>query len=417
LVDLLPKIDYVIRNSAKALSVMPPEYFANEPLTMMSDIWALGCILGELSTGKRVFPGDTPESILHSILHTLPQFHNKYAAIIKKMLTKNPNVRPTVKQLKMKFCSLTNTPVPAQISGNIRGDIRTVKLQALAILNEPHSDDDLYIKALREFVKDNFNTKLVMSHLREAAPNNGDAECFLGHFYRYGISIPHNYINAVQMYRSAVQKNSVMAMTALALCLWFGIGTEKNYQESLFLFWEAAARGDGNAFNCLAIRYEVGDFVSQDRSEAARLFQCAMEKGNTDAVFHMALCYQTGNGIAQNCEKAFEYFKTTSENGNIDAMVLLATCYQNGSGVKKNEKEAVKLYREAVQKGNVTATMALALCYKNGIGVYKENAIALRLYRDAAERGSSTALYAIGNCYKNGQGIAQNYGEAFKNFQ
>jgi serine/threonine protein kinase len=55
------------------LHYMSPEQIRGQDLDGRSDIFSAGCILYELLTGERPFPGDSPTSILYRIVHEEPE--------------------------------------------------------------------------------------------------------------------------------------------------------------------------------------------------------------------------------------------------------------------------------------------------------------------------------------------------------
>ena len=53
-------------------SYMSPEQVKEEPITPLSDIFSLGCVLYELLTGEQAFPGDNYFSIMYKIINEEP---------------------------------------------------------------------------------------------------------------------------------------------------------------------------------------------------------------------------------------------------------------------------------------------------------------------------------------------------------
>ena len=95
------------------LCYMSPEQLNYEELDPRTDIWALGVVLFELITGQLPFNGDTPETILYSILNNEPEPMSKkrpdipsqLEQVVKKALAKDrhkrcPDIRSMMKDLQ-----------------------------------------------------------------------------------------------------------------------------------------------------------------------------------------------------------------------------------------------------------------------------------------------------------------------------
>jgi len=67
---------------------MSPEQARGRPVDKRSDIWAFGCVVFELLTGRRAFPGETVSDIIGAILHSEPQ-----------LTALPPDVPPRVREL------------------------------------------------------------------------------------------------------------------------------------------------------------------------------------------------------------------------------------------------------------------------------------------------------------------------------
>jgi serine/threonine-protein kinase len=53
---------------------MSPEQARGEPADQRADVWAFGCVLYEMLTGKRAFPGPTPSDVIAAIIEREPQW-------------------------------------------------------------------------------------------------------------------------------------------------------------------------------------------------------------------------------------------------------------------------------------------------------------------------------------------------------
>ena len=77
--------------------VMSPEHYRNQPLTNASDVFALGLVLFELSTGGHPFPRRCPLEALYAIanrraptLNSQPAHSRSLDSLILAMLAKDP---------------------------------------------------------------------------------------------------------------------------------------------------------------------------------------------------------------------------------------------------------------------------------------------------------------------------------------
>jgi eukaryotic-like serine/threonine-protein kinase len=80
---------------------MAPEQLEGKPPDVRSDIWALGCVLYEMATGKRAFEGTTPASIISAIMRDEPRVMSELAPMappsleraVRQCLAKDPDDR------------------------------------------------------------------------------------------------------------------------------------------------------------------------------------------------------------------------------------------------------------------------------------------------------------------------------------
>src|SRR6202158_5908984 len=75
---------------------MSPEQAQGKPADKRADIWAFGCVLYELLTGKRAFQGETVSDTLAAVLTKEPEWERvpvKVQRLLKRCLEKDPQKR------------------------------------------------------------------------------------------------------------------------------------------------------------------------------------------------------------------------------------------------------------------------------------------------------------------------------------
>lgn len=83
---------------------MSPEIFKNKPYSYKSDVWALGCVLYEMTTLTHAFDANSLNGLAGKIIKgRYPPIHHKYSKflrdLISDMLMTNPQQRPDMDQI------------------------------------------------------------------------------------------------------------------------------------------------------------------------------------------------------------------------------------------------------------------------------------------------------------------------------
>jgi hypothetical protein len=94
---MAPTVDGVLLGTAPYMS---PEQARGKPVDKRTDIWAFGCVLYEMLTGRRAFDGDTSSDVIASILEREPDFSLLPATtpphivrLLARTLDKDPRTR------------------------------------------------------------------------------------------------------------------------------------------------------------------------------------------------------------------------------------------------------------------------------------------------------------------------------------
>jgi len=113
---------------------MAPEQVRGQPADHRSDIFALGCVLYELLSGTRAFPGETGADVLsailtkvpHSLTETEPGLPTALSEIVERCLEKSPEQRfQSARDLAFALRSVSASAPPVR-SETIRGKPRRV---------------------------------------------------------------------------------------------------------------------------------------------------------------------------------------------------------------------------------------------------------------------------------------------------
>ena len=118
---------------------MPPESMrggAGAP----GDVFALGVMLHEMLSGELPFNGDSPLALLYTIANeepkplraARPEAPEAVAALVARMLVKDPEARPDVATVARDLAALTGAPLPA-----VAGDTVELDVEPLAAAHAP----------------------------------------------------------------------------------------------------------------------------------------------------------------------------------------------------------------------------------------------------------------------------------------
>lgn len=86
---------------------MSPEIFKNKPYSYKSDVWALGCVLYEMTSLNHAFDATSLNGLAQKIIKgKYPPIHHKYSKnlrdLVAQMLNINPQLRPDLDQILRK---------------------------------------------------------------------------------------------------------------------------------------------------------------------------------------------------------------------------------------------------------------------------------------------------------------------------
>ena len=155
---------------------------------------------------------------------------------------------------------------------------------------------------------------------RAALAGNAMAQASLGFQYATGLGVMQDQVEAVRLYRLAVQQGCIVALFTLAKVLCDGEGCDKS------------------------------------PVQAVKWMRRAVELSSSDAQTELARWYMFGEcGLPTNYKEAMRLAKLGAAAGNGIAMNHMGSLFHNGWGVAKDHDEACKWYRQAAALGEESA--------------------------------------------------------------
>ena len=183
--------------------------------------------------------------------------------------------------------------------------------------------------------------------------------------------------------------------------------SKSDYIEAVEWYRKAAERNHAKAQCFLGHCYASGWGVTEDEVEAVKWFQKSAESGYADSQRWLGDFYEH----TQDYLSAFKWYRKGAEQGDFSCQQMLGDFYYDGKGVPKDNIEAANWYRKAAEQGLVTAQSSLAWlnCDSNKIEHVK-------WLRKAAEQGDEKAqirlsiiLFAGGYLPEEQQDIVEAY--------
>jgi len=113
---------------------MSPEQARGKAVDKRSDIWAFGCVLYEMLTGRRAFEGDDTADVLAAVLNKEPQFDRVPARmrwLLAKCLEKNPKRR--LRDIGDAFLLLDEPPRPTPARASLPWAVAAVATLVAAV--------------------------------------------------------------------------------------------------------------------------------------------------------------------------------------------------------------------------------------------------------------------------------------------
>ncbi|GBC21969.2 kinase-like domain-containing protein [Rhizophagus irregularis DAOM 181602=DAOM 197198] len=384
-------------------------------LNKKSDVYSIGVLLWEISSGQPPFHGIPCDdglalSILQGLRETsLPNTSIDYIKIYTDCWNIEPDNRPTINQ--------------------VVDELKVIITKENIIIKDFHLYNDTNnVQSLNDHQLPNLNIserigvnvsehKAFELYQKAADLGNPFGINDLGYCYKNGIGTDIDKKKAFELYQKLAELGNSMGIYNLGDCYEEGIGTDVDKKKAFELYQKAADLGNSFGINNLGHFYEKGIGTDIDKKKAFELYQKPADLGNSLGINNLGHCYDDGIGTDIDKKKAFELYQKAAELENSSAIYNLGSCYENRIGIDIDKKKAFELYQKAADLGNSTGINDLGNCYENGIGTEIDKKKALELYQKAADLGNVDAIYNLGLCYSKGIGTDIDKKKAFELYQ
>ncbi|RHZ71643.1 hypothetical protein Glove_256g189 [Diversispora epigaea] len=448
LTKIMPESLRFLKNTLGPIQYIDPQYlefFGAIGKNKGSDIFSLGIILWEISSGNSPFEMEPSSNIdlLNNIvkgkremiiLGTPPKYKEIYADCWNHNGNSRPDISQVVKNLSEIIISGESVEIktPQSQPYNVTDEVISVKSEIsnkqkeeLEVKSDPSfvADSDevnMFIKDLFEFFIDLYEKQdqgmhsiMVKNYIREHEKNpvtilhemishpshfHYRFTSLIGFFYRHGIGTIVDNKMALKLFSLASNEIIDMKNTS-PNSLSLRKLHEKNREIGLIYLADMHLKGLG---------------VKQNLKDAFQIYSKVADEGSIRALTCVAMCHECGYGVEKNEKKAFELYWKSAEEGCLAGQRSVGACYRKGAGTLVDDSEAFRWFMKSAFSGNIYAMANIGYCYSNGIGVGKDYKEAFKWYLKAAEKESPIAQTNLAICYEKGEGVDKDEVKAFE---
>ncbi len=184
--------------------------------------------------------------------------------------------------------------------------------------------------------------------LQIAEQGEAIAQFTLGGWYREGLNVPQNDVEAVKWYRHAAEQGFSHAQLHLARMYYVGKGIEKDEAEAMKWYRLAAEQGDAEAQYSLGCSLKFG--CGRDDTEATKWMYRAAKQGLTEAQSSLGDKYYRGEGVSMDYVQAYFWLNLASTTDYLAEHLKTMVAKRM---TKEQIAEAKKLSREFKPKKGI----------------------------------------------------------------
>jgi serine/threonine protein kinase/TPR repeat protein len=187
---------------------------------------------------------------------------------------------------------------------------------------------------------------------------------------------------------------------------------QRLYTQAGPLLNQACSGGGWEACRDLGRMYHEGLGLARNDARAAMLFEKACDAGYAAGCDSLGISYQNGQGVGRDMARAASLYARACDAGVAKGCNNLGVLYATGNGVARDDARAAALYAKACDEGEAMSCSNLGNIYASGRGVERNDARAVQLYAKACEDGDGAGCSNLGNRYRLGLGVDKDPGKA-----
>lgn len=197
-----------------------------------------------------------------------------------------------------------------------------------------------------------------------------------------------------------------------------GIPFPKNFRCVFNLARNLAIKGDAHAQCVLGQIYSQGfpGYVEPNLQKGIYFLELSAKQNFAYAYLVLGELYHDGKHATKDIAKAIKYYEQGSKLGDRTCPNKLGIIYEFGSSVPVNKDMAYKYYKLAAERGDCAAQLNIGYLYEDPEYKYKDFKKAFEYYQLSAFQDHFDGYYNLGNMLNYGRGIQANYKQAMYYF-
>ncbi|GBC22181.2 kinase-like domain-containing protein [Rhizophagus irregularis DAOM 181602=DAOM 197198] len=361
---LSKRIEASSKKHSNLFGVIPyidPKRFVSEnkeySLNEKSDVYSVGVLLWEISSGQRPFFKDDYDVRLAIRIHVgsresiIPGTPREYSNLYTECWDGEPDNRPSiidvVKRLK-EFSTPQSDMLKIIEEIDIKNSSSHEKSQLIEAFTHAEVSESNKVNEDNETKKALVNkiVELIFGEINEEKDQNIRNQNIYD-------NLNSNKITLLEIYNwLLINQNEPNFVFLLGYFNYFETGTDKNNDEAFRLFNKASKENHILSQYYVGLCYEFGHGTLKDEDLAFENFKNIADKNYALGQFKTGYFYHKGISAKKNLKEAFIWYQKAANNGNLMAMFNLGKMYKDGEGTNKDIDKAIYWCNKSFEGGN-----------------------------------------------------------------
>ncbi|OHT10631.1 hypothetical protein TRFO_04121 [Tritrichomonas foetus] len=350
------------RNVGDVYYMSPEIIKGSDTYSFQTDLFSLGVIIYELSTGKNPYNGfcllDVTKKVATANLGELPLSSGTISKLFEQCTSLDVADRAASFYLEKMF-EEEHLFFANSNDVEILHFIEKIKQERIEY---------------QDFV-DQHQRKDAQVLIAEAEKGHSNAQHSVGFMYKNGWLVDCDLNKSFEWFSKAAEQGNSASMYEIGLMYKNGISIPRDLDKAYYWLKKASDLGLNDARNCLAELLQENPEICQQKNHSINdifdLLKTSSDHGNPYAQCNLAKLYISGQIGQPNYEKAFEYFDASASQGNADAEFELYRLLSEGLGTEKDEARAAMFLFKAASHNRPDAMIEFGNLLINGKGVDK----------------------------------------------